>query len=114
MSTTPNLGLELVPANSLQPSIAINDALQVLDAITQLSVQDKDLTTPPATSAGDAGKRWIVGASATGAWNNKDGQIALCTGATLWRFIPPGEGWEAWVIDEGKKYRYTSGAWGII
>lgn len=114
MSTTPNLGLELVPANSLQPSVAINDALQVLDAITQLAVQDKDLTAPPATSAGDAGKRWIVGASATGAWAGKDGQIALCTGATLWRFIPPKDGFEAWVIDEGKKYRYTSGTWGSI
>ena len=114
MSTTPNLGLELVPANSLQPSIAINDALQVLDAITQLAVQDKDLTAPPVTSAGDAGKCWVVGASATGDWSGKSKQVALCTGATLWRFIPPQEGWEAWVVDEGKKYRYTSSVWSAV
>lgn len=112
--STPNLGLETVPANSLQPSAPINDALQLLDALVQLAVEDKDLSAPPTTVAADAGKRWIVGASATGDWAGHDGEIALCTGADLWRFITPRAGFRAWVIDEAEDYRYTSGAWSVI
>ena len=112
--STPNLGLETVPANSLQPSVPINDALQLLDALVQLAVEDKDLSAPPTTVAADAGKRWIVGASATGDWAGHDDEIALCTGENLWRFIVAGEGFRAWVIDEAADYRYTSGAWSII
>lgn len=112
--STPNLGLELIPSNSLQPSVAINDALQLLDALVQLAVESRTLTVPPATTEPDIGKRWIVGAAATGAWAGHDGEIALCTGADLWRFIEPREGFEAWVIDEEEKYRYTSGDWTMI
>lgn len=115
--STPNLGLELVPSNSLQPSVPINDTLQVIDALLQLAVIDKDLATPPATVDADAGKRWIVGAAATGAWTGKSGQVALCTGATLWRFLEPRDGWEAVVLDEGPlgtRYRYIGGAWSAV
>ncbi|KRG38082.1 hypothetical protein ARC78_15805 [Stenotrophomonas pictorum JCM 9942] len=112
--TTPNLGLETVPANSLQPSVPINDALQVIDALLQLAVEDKDLSAPPATVPGDVGKRWIVGAAPTGAWGGKAGQIALCTGAGLWRFIPARAGFRAFVIDEGIDYRFSAGAWAPI
>lgn len=112
--STPNLGLQTVPANSLQPSVPINDALQLLDALVQLAVEDKDLTTPPTTTVADAGKRWIVAAGATGAWAGHAAEVALCTGAGLWRFIPPRAGFRAWVIDEAADYRYTSGAWSVI
>jgi hypothetical protein len=109
--STPNLGLELVPANSLQPSIPLNDALQVIDALLQLAVEDKDLTAPPATVESDSGKRWIVPTAATGAWAGKTGQIALCTGAGLWRFIEARTGFRAFVIDEGADYRFVAGTW---
>ncbi|HEY8354432.1 MAG TPA: DUF2793 domain-containing protein [Methylophilaceae bacterium] len=109
--STPNLGLELVPSNSLQPSVAINDALQLLDALVQLAVESRTLTAPPATTESDIGKRWIIGTSATGAWAGHDGEIALCTGADLWRFIEPREGFEGWDIGAGERVRYTSGAW---
>lgn len=114
MSNTPNLGLELVPSNSFQPWVQVNDALQVLDALVQLTVQDKDAATPPTTVSGDAGKRWIIGASPTGAWAGQAGAIALCTGANLWRIIPSKDGFEAWVIDEAKKYRKQSGTWTML
>lgn len=112
MSTTPNLDLELVPANSLQPWVVVNDTLQVLDALVQLAVESDSLGATPATVAGDVGKRWIVPTGATGAWAGQDGNIALCTAANLWRFITPREGFEAWVIDDTAKVRYTAGAWG--
>lgn len=114
---TPNLGLELVPANSLQPSVPLNDVLQVIDALLQLAVQDKDVTAPPATVESDSGKRWIVGPAATGSWSGKSGQVALCTGAALWRYLEPRDGWEAVVLDEGPlgtRYRYIGGAWSAV
>lgn len=114
MSTTPNLALELVPSDSFQPWTSINDTLQLIDALLQLAIVDRGLTTPPATVAGDAGKRWIIGGSPSGAWAGQGGNIALCTGANLWRFIAPKEGFLAWVIDEAAEYRYTSGAWAIV
>ena len=109
--STPNLDLEQVPNNSLQPSVPINDALQALDALVHLAVEDKDLTTPPTTVSGDEGKRWIVGTAATGAWSGKDGQIALCTAADTWRFFAPNEGWRARVKDEDITYEYSGSGW---
>jgi hypothetical protein len=111
--TTPNLALQEVPSGSLQPSVPVNDSLQVLDALVQLAVQDKDLTAPPATTAADVGKCWIVAASATGAWAGKDAAIALCTGVDAWRFLAPREGWTAAVLDEvgNPSYGFDGAAW---
>ena len=112
MSTTPNLGLELVPSNSLQPWVSINDTLQLLDVLVQLRPQDKDLTAPPTTVSGDVGKCWLIAPSATGAWAGKDGQIALCTAAGVWRYIVPKVGYEGRVLDEDLRYKYTAaGTW---
>lgn len=114
MSSTPNLSLPTLPANSLQPSVVLNDALQLIDALLHLAVEDRDLAAPPATVAADAGKRWIIGTGPTGAWAGKAGQIALCTGEDLWRFIEPKPGFRAWVIDEAVDCRYSAGAWSVV
>lgn len=108
---TPNLDLTTVPTGTLEPSGPINDALQILDAVIQLSVEAADLTVPPTTIADDAGKRWIVADSATGAWSGHDGEVALCTGSTLWRFIVPGEGWFAWNKDNDEELSFDGSAW---
>lgn len=114
MSNTPNLNLELVPADSFQPWVAVNDALQVIDALVQLAVVSRTLSAPPTTVSGDVGKRWIVAAAPTGAWSGHATDVALCTGADLWRFIPAREGFEAWSIADTAKYRFTGGAWVLI
>ena len=108
---TPNISLQTVPNGQTNISAAYNDAMQVIDALLHLAVEDKDLSAPPATVAGDIGKRWIIGAAPTGDWSGSAGKIALCTGENLWRIIDAKEGFEAWVIDESEKYRYESGAW---
>ena len=112
--STPNLKLETVPSNSLQPSIPINDALQLIDALLHLVIVDKDLSKPPTTTDADIGKRWIVAASPTDAWTGHEKEIALCTGTNQWRLIPPREGMRGWVSDEGKEYRYAGGDWKVI
>lgn len=114
MSNTPNLGLELVPSNSLQPSVPVNDTLQLLDALVQLVVVSRAVSAPPTTVAGDAGKRWIVATGATGAWAGHVGEIALCTGADLWRFIEPREGFYGRDIAASEWIAYLSGAWVVV
>lgn len=111
--TTPNLGLAEYPTGSLQPSTPYNAAMQVLDAVVRPGgiIVDKDLTTPPTTVDADEGKRWIVGPASTGAWSGHDGEIALCTAATLWLFLEPSEGWRVYLLDENKDYVYSGSAW---
>ena len=109
--STPNLGLSDVASGSLNPSIPINLSLQLIDALLQSNVLDKDLSAPPATTIADLGKRWIVGAAPTGAWATKAGQIALCVGEDLWVFIPPRPGFRFYVVDEAIDYRYNGTTW---
>lgn len=114
MSNTPNLELELMPSNSLQPWVAYNDTMQLIDALLHLAVEDRVTTAPPTTTEDDIGKRWIVAAGATGDWAGSDGAVALCTAAGLWRIIEPREGFEAWVIADSEKVRYESGSWVLV
>jgi len=109
--TTPNLDLQEVPSNSLQPSVPINDTLQVLDAVVQLSVEAIS-ATPPTTTGADAGRRWIVASGATGAWSGHVGEIALSTGANLWRFIEPQIGFAAYNRDDLVNYQFVDSSAG--
>lgn len=111
--STPNLALETVPTGVLQPGVPLNDSLQALDALVRPGgiVQDKDIAATPTTVAGDAGKMWIVATGATGAWASHDGELALCTGANLWRYFTPSEGWRVRVLDEDADYEHSGSAW---
>lgn len=86
--------------------------LRKLDALTQGSVKDKDLATPPASPAD--GDCYIVAASPTGAWASQAGKVARWwAGRSAWEFYTPKEGWRLYVVDEAKDYRYESGAWAM-
>ena len=52
--------------------------LKRLGAVVGLSVKDRDLATPPGSPAD--GERYLVPASASGAWAGKTGQIAVRLG----------------------------------
>lgn len=75
-----------------------------------LSIKDRDLTAPPASPA--AGDTYIVGASATGAWATKDGQVAVWSG-TAWIFGVPRVGWVAYIEDEEKLSAYKAAGWSV-
>lgn len=108
--TTPNIAMAELSVSQAQKEITHNDALRVLDALVQASVQDKDLTTPPSHTHGDC---WIVATSATGAWSGKDGKIAQSYNSA-WYFLTPKEGWTVWVNDENKQYIYDGAAWNMV
>jgi len=111
--TTPNIPLEQVPSNTLSPGVVVNDAFQVIDALTRPGgiVQSRTLTAPPATTGADIGKRWIIAANPTGAWLNQAGKIALCVAANVWRFFAPSQGWRAYCLAESADVEYTGSVW---
>jgi hypothetical protein len=74
MTKTTNLALPFIDAAQAQKHVTHNEALQLLDALVQLSAIARDQTAPPASPA--EGERYLVGAGATGAFAGKDLQIA--------------------------------------
>jgi Protein of unknown function (DUF2793) len=109
MANTPHLGLPLLAAAQAQKHITHNEALTLLDALTQLSAKSRTTTTPPASPA--EGEAYIVPASgAVGAWSAHAGKIALYTGG-LWTYLTPKEGWRAWIEDLNELYIFSNSAW---
>jgi hypothetical protein len=108
MDPTPNLQLPYIYAAQAQKHVTHNEAIRMLDALVQIAVADRDLTAPPATPA--EGARYIVAASATGAWAGRDGEIAAWQDGA-WAFYPAAAGWLAWVADESRLVVWNGTAW---
>lgn len=78
--------------------------------LANLTVKDKDLTTPPGSPAD--GDTYIPAATATGDWTSYEDDIAFYdSDNTEWKFATPEEGWCAYVQDENKEYRFNGSAW---
>jgi hypothetical protein len=105
---TPNLGLPYIMAAQSQKHVTHNEAIRALDAIVQLSVLDRDLSSPPSTPAD--GARYIVGPSPAGAWSGHALEVAAHQDGA-WMFYPPSEGWIAWVADEDGAVVWSGSAW---
>ena len=71
---TTHLGLPLINAAQAQKHVPHNEALFLLDALAQLSVSTRNVTSPPSTPV--EGDRLLVGANATGAFADKSNMIA--------------------------------------
>jgi len=93
MTNTPNLALPYLAAAQAQKHVTVNEALDHLDGLVQLSVISSTLTAAPATPT--EGDRYIVAASATGAWDGWDGSVAHFSGGA-WLRLAPKTGWIAW------------------
>ncbi|MBM7868886.1 hypothetical protein JOC70_000355 [Clostridium pascui] len=76
----------------------------------QDSVKDKDLTTPPASPA--AKDRYIVKATAAGAWVGKENSVAEWN-SSAWEFYAPEVGTTVYVDDEKKQYSWNGTSWAI-
>lgn len=111
MDSTPNLDLPYIAAAQAQKHVTHNEAIRALDAIIQLAVLDRDLVAPPATP--DDGARYIVAASASGAWAGHDGNIAAYQDGA-WQFFTPRTGWLAWVADEKRVIGWDGAVWGPV
>ena len=109
MSPSPHLDMTDPSEGAAGQAAVIADNQHRVDAMTLLTVLDRDLTSAPSlTSPGDDGKRYIVGAAHatwTGTRNGTPatafvaGDIALFYGSGFIAWAPE-DGWEAHVVDE--------------
>jgi hypothetical protein len=107
-TSTPHLALPFVAAGQAQKHVTVNEGLDRLDALVQLSVLDRDSTSPPPNPA--EGDRYICPAGGSGAFAARQGQIALFRDGA-WRFLEPKAGWIAWAADEGRLLVHTGAGW---
>lgn len=111
--TTPKLVMPELSVSQASKEITHNQALAILDQISQATVVDKDLTAPPGSPAN--GSLYIVAAGATGAWTGQSGKLAFwLTSVAAWTFITPTNGWSVWVTDESVRYEMKSGVWVVM
>ena len=89
MANSTNLTMPFIEAAQAQKHVTHNAALQLLDAVVMLSVLDRDLAGPPASPA--EGDRYLIAASATGAWSGREGKIAAWQDGA-WTFHTAREG----------------------
>jgi hypothetical protein len=87
-SNSPRHQLPFLAAGQAQKEITHNEALLRIDALLHMVVES-ELSTPPTIAVGtQSGQCWLIGASPTGQWQGKQGQIAYWTGAS-WRYLGP-------------------------
>ncbi len=108
MDTTPNLGLPYLAAAQSQKHVTHNEAIRALDALVQLSAISRVAATPPSAPA--EGARYIVAASASGAWSGHGLSVAAFQDGA-WAFFVPRAGWLVYVVDEAKLVVFDGTAW---
>ena len=108
MTDTPRLALPAIEAAQAQKHVTHNEALVLLDALTQLAVESRTLSAPPGSPTD--GSCYIPAPGASGAWSGWDGQLALYTGGGWVRIIPV-PGIKAWVRAERLTVTFEDGIW---
>lgn len=107
--TTPNIALPFLFAAQAQKHVTLNESLLRLDALVQLTVLDRDLAAPPGSPAD--GDRYIIASGASGAWVGQGPGTIAAWQDGAWTFIPPREGWLAWVADEDTMLAWSGTQW---
>jgi len=105
---SPNLNLPYILAAQAQKHVTHNEAIRNLDALTQLSLEDKDLTAPPGSPP--EGAAYIVAPGGTGQWAGHDQAIAAWQDGA-WAFYEPQQGWIGWLRDEDTQVVYNGSTW---
>ena len=93
---TANLEMPYILPSQAQKHVTHNEALQRLDAVTQLTIKTS-LAAPP--SAPEEGECYLVSTGASGTFSGKGGKLAFRQDGS-WIFITPKTGWRAWFIDD--------------
>lgn len=105
---TSHLLLPYILASQAHKHVTHNEALRLLDAMVQLSVLDRDLTTPPVSPTD--GDRHIVASGATGLWAGWDLNVAFWIDG-VWMRLVPRPGWLAWIADEAAFVVWNGSTW---
>jgi hypothetical protein len=114
MSNLPQTGRTLLAEGQAVPETTVNDMAYGLDSgFSRSIVEDRDLTAPPGSCAD--GNRYLVKATATGAWAGQDGKLAVAVGVNAsngWQFITVAvEGFRLYVRDENVELLHNGSSW---
>jgi len=111
MFETNQFKLPLLQASQAQKHVTVNEAISRLDAVAQLRLESITVTTPPVVAV-DGQSYWIPD-MALGSWSGNSGTIAIFNNGD-WVFLPPKEGWAAWVVDEAVQRRFVGTEWQLV
>jgi len=101
-------GLREGRAAQAQKHVTVNQALDVLDCLTQLAVRSRGLNEPP--TGAEEGERYLVAADAGGDWSGHDGKVVIFQ-AGQWVVHAPQPGWRVWIEDEGQLFIHDGEDW---
>lgn len=96
----------IMPAQAMK-HVSHNEALQRIDACLHLSI---DLTSDIPVEIPSEGLTCLIGASPTGDWTGRSGDIAFWQDGA-WQFMTPRDGWCAWIKPAGMMRVFDDGAW---
>lgn len=108
MARTANLDLPLVQAAQAQKHVTVNEALGLIDGLTQMTLESLTVAQEPIGAVD--GQSWAVPLGATGAWSLGVGKLAVFSNGG-WIFLQPKPGWRGWVKDTGKTVLYDGVQW---
>jgi hypothetical protein len=108
MSDTTRLGLPYLAAAQSQKHVTHNEALQMLDALVQISVQERPRNAAPGAPAD--GERYLVGPAPTGDFAGQAGALAAFDDGA-WRFMAARAGWIAHVRADGRLLVHDGTLW---
>ncbi len=106
--TTDSLSLPFIMPSQAQKHVTHNEALRILDALVQMTVQSADDDTPPGTP--QAGQACVVASGGQSDWAGHDGEIAVFDGTT-WVFYVPRPGWRCWNQGAGQHLIFDGTNW---
>lgn len=108
MRNSPRFSIRYIQPGMANAGVVINDAFNLLEAMSQLAVEDRDLTTPPEDPAD--GQVWLLpDGELVGSWMSHQGELALWYSG--WIYVEPLEGAQAWVKDEQALLLYNGTTW---
>jgi len=108
MADTPRLAMPYIEADQDSAYITHNEALALLDLMSNMTMEDRDLSAPPGSPA--LSSLYYVKATASGDWTGHDGEMAVYT-VSGWRFFALSEGMNFWIKDEDVRVTWNGSAW---
>ncbi|WP_136444162.1 DUF2793 domain-containing protein [Pacificoceanicola onchidii] len=111
MDTSARLSLPYLMPAQAQKHVTHNAALERLDIVVQLTIEEFDASAPPVTPV--AGGVWALGLAPSGAWDGHGGDLAAWIDDT-WIFVTPVEGWIATDKPGGGLRLYAGGIWSAL
>jgi hypothetical protein len=107
--STPLFELPFILPGQAQKELFHNEALVRIDAALHPAVEEGPRSSPP--GAPGPGACWIVGPAASGAWQNRENQLAFWTEGG-WRFLAPRPGMSVLNKAEQARLVFEADGWG--